>query len=450
MATTTTSAPLAAGTRLAHYEVREVLGTGGMGTVYLGYDTALDRLVAVKVLKSEVAGDADLVDRFVREARAAARVSHPNLTHVYFVGTEDGKPFFAMEHCSGTTLEARVKDRGPLGLTEGIDVLVQAAKGLSAVHAVGVVHRDVKPSNLMLLPDGTVKVTDFGLSKSLSGDVQATAGRIMGTPAYMTPEQVRGKPVDARTDIYLLALSAHYLFTGKPAFASEQIGEVIHDQMNSPLPAVTDARPDFPTALDEVLGRMGAKDPGERPATMAEVLAMLEGLRPRPLNPAALVARGAAYTIDWALLLLLAVASLSLDKIPFMGGTPAFVQSLILAGAGVALLLLPEMRWGTTAGKSALNLGVVRADGVRAGKGMLVLRFALRYPVLLAISPTKEWNVVDATGFALQGLTVGVGVVCYFVTQGRTLSDLITRTRVVYRLPGGGPGAKAPPAPARR
>jgi uncharacterized RDD family membrane protein YckC len=419
-----------------------------MGTVYLGYDTALDRLVALKVLKAEVAGDADLVDRFFREARAAARVSHPNLTHVYFVGKEDGKPFFAMEHCPGSTLEARVREKGPLALQEGIDVLVQAARGLAAVHAVGVVHRDVKPSNLMLLPDGTVKVTDFGLSKSLSGDVQATAGRIMGTPAYMSPEQVRGRPVDARTDVYLLGLSAHYLFAGTPAYASDQLGEVIHDQMNTPLPPVTRARPDLPPALDEVLGRLCAKDPEKRPATMEEVLALLEGIRPRPLHPAPILARGAAMTVDWLLILLVLLALVGADAVLLRKGMPGLLLAVVWSGSIAALVLLPELRRGTSAGKALLHLGVVRADGVRAGTGALVLRFLLRYPVALAIHGDKTGSVVDLIGWGVQGLVIAAGVVCYLVTQGRTLSDVITRTRVVYRLPGGRPAA--PPSPARR
>ena len=406
-----------------------------MGTVYLAYDTALDRLVAVKVLKSEVAGDPELVERFVREARAAARVSHSNLTHVYFVGTAEGKPFFAMEHCPGATLEARVREKGPLGLAEGIDVLVQACRGLAAVHAVGVVHRDVKPSNLMLLPDGTVKVTDFGLSKSLSGDVLATAGRIMGTPAYMSPEQVRGKPVDARTDIYLLALTAHFVFTGKPAWASEAVGEVIHDQLSTPIPPVTKARPDFPPALDDVLARMGAKDPDKRPATMAEVLSLLEEVRPRPLHPAPIVARGAAAICDWILLLLATVLLFGSEAL-LKAQLPGILLSVAWSASIVALILLPELRVGTSPGKAVLNLGVVRSDGTRAGTWALVARFLIRYPLVLAITTERGWSLVDSIGMSLQCLSLGGGVVCYFFSQGRTLSDLITRTRVVYRLRG--------------
>jgi len=261
---------------------------------------------------------------------------------------------------------------------------------------------------------------------------------------------VRGKPVDARTDIYLLALAAHYLFTGKPASSSEQLSEVIHDQMNTPLPEVTTARPEFPPALDDVLARMGAKDPDQRPASMVEVLRLLEQVRPKPLHPAPLIARGAAAMVDWFLLFLVTLAILGVDKGLLADRVPGLILCLLWSSAVTAYALLPELRWGTSAGKSVFNLGVVRADGTRAGTWALAARFLLRYPMVLAITTEKDWSLVDVIGMSLQCLVVGAGVVCYFFSQGRTLSDLITRTRVVYRLPGGGPRTPAPPEPARR
>jgi uncharacterized RDD family membrane protein YckC len=446
------SGGLAPGARLAHYEVRSVLGTGGMGTVYLAHDTALDRPVAVKVLRPEVAGDPSLVDRFVREARAAARVSHPNLTHVHFVGESEGRPWFAMEHCPGTTLEGALAARGPFALVAGLDVLVQAARGLAAAHGAGVVHRDVKPSNLMLLPDGRVKVTDFGLSKSLSGDVQATAGRIMGTPAYMSPEQVRGRPTDSRTDVYLLGLTAWCLFAGRPPFASDQLGEVINDQMNTPLPAVTAARPDLPPGLDALLARMCAKDPAARPASMEEVVAGLEALRPRILAAAPILGRGMATAVDLALLLvawggLTFVAVEGLDLLGFAAGGPggeagsalphlATRASALLAAFALGPLL--EARFGTTPGKVALHIRVVRADGTPPGWREALLRFALKYPCVAA-SILPAGTVVGTSVLVAQGLSWAVLGTSYFFAGGRTLGDLGTRTRVVHRGPAGAP-----------
>src|SRR6185369_15488902 len=158
---------------------------------------------------------------------------------------------------------------GPMSLERFVDVIVQSARGLAAAHGAGVVHRDVKPSNLMLLPDGTVKVTDFGLAKSLDADVGASSGgMLLGTPTYMSPEQCRGRGVDARTDVYCLGLTAYFLVAGKPPFASESLGQMLQDQMNLPLPSIRDVRQELPPALDRALARMCEKDPAKRPATM--------------------------------------------------------------------------------------------------------------------------------------------------------------------------------------
>jgi len=450
------TAPLPAGTRLAHYEVIRVLGTGGMGTVYLARDTALDREVAVKVLRPEVAGDPALRDRFVREARAAARVSHPNLTHVYFVGEADGRPYFAMEYCPGTTLEAAIRENGPFPLEKGLDLLEQAARGLAAAHGAGVVHRDVKPSNLMVLPDGRVKVTDFGLAKSLSGDVGATAGRILGTPTYMSPEQVRGKPVDARTDIYLLGLTAWFLFAGRPPFASEQIGEVINDQLNSPLPPLAAARPDLPPALGEAVDRMCAKDPAQRPASMEEIARLASSLRPRPLYAAPLLARAAASIIDVLIVLAMwAGFEFALDfALPRMGygltpegtlgegsaaGLPTeILRRVVLLSVWGAATLWIEAARGTTLGKAAFHLRVVRTDGNRPSRRALLVRFLAKYPGVALVLVPDGMTVVDAVVLCAQGLAWAGGGLWYFFADGRTLPDVLSRTRVVHRGPGEG------------
>jgi len=437
---------LPAGTRLAHYEVKSVLGEGGMGTVYLATDTALDRSVAVKVLRPEIADDPVLRDRFVREARAAARVSHPNLTHVYFVGEAEGRPYFAMEYCPGTTLEAAIREKGPFPLDRGLAVLEQAALGLAAAHGAGVIHRDVKPSNLMLLPDGSVKVTDFGLAKSLSGDVSATAGRILGTPTFMSPEQVRGKPVDARTDIYLLGLTAWTLFAGRPPFASEQVGEVINDQMNSPLPDLADLRDDLSPALGKALDRMCAKDPAARPATMEEVAAMCRALRPRPIHPAPIIARGAAVCVDGFILFVILAAvvvgvGLAVYGTEGFGQTGRIFNGVVaqsaMTGFCLALLTLTEFRLGASPGMMLFGMEVVRADGTSPSYRQILLRFLVRFPVLLDVSPAEGYAAVGLAFVVLQCVAVGAGVVCYFFASGRTLSDLLTKTRVVYNIKGG-------------
>lgn len=410
--TTTTEPTLAEGTRLAHYAIERVLGSGAMGTVYRAHDTSLDRAVAVKVLRSRLAEDPAVVDRFVREARAAARVNHPNLTHVYFVGAEQGcqfppgsstafesgagsarsaqpsTPFFAMEYVPGTTFEQEVAARGPMPLERFVDVIVQAARGLAAAHGAGVVHRDVKPSNLMLLPDGTVKVTDFGLAKSLGGDVDASGGgSLLGTPTYMAPEQCRGRGVDARTDVYALGLTAWFLLAGKPPYSGESLGQMLQDQMNTPLPSICALRPELPPGLDRALATLCEKDPAKRPSSMDDVAALFEPFRPRPLEPATIMSRATAMAID-AMLLgvvagLLGGLALGIDKLVGFSVVPDYVFGLVFVAAAAAAQLGCEAWFGTTIGKWLFNLEVVRVDGAAPGRVALVARFLVRFPGLV-------------------------------------------------------------------
>ena len=422
------------GTMLAHYRIGAVLGSGSMGTVYRAYDLGLDRGVAVKVLKSGVAEDADVVERFFREARAAARVEHENLIHVHYVGSEGKRRFFAMEHVPGQNLEERVKAKGPLGLEEAVHVLAQAARGLGAAHAAGVVHRDVKPSNLLLRPDGTVKVTDFGLARSLGGDLDASAaGQILGTPTFMSPEQVRGETADARSDVYALGLTAYFLFTGRPPYPGPTLGKVLSDQLNAPLPSVVTDRPDLPPAVDEVLGRLCSKDPARRPKDMDELLALLQTLRPRRIERAPLAARGTAFALDVfssALLVSAIMTPLWLlfgrsddDKPPVV-----LVHAIWFAGQ-----LGAELWRQTSLGKWLLHLAVVREDGLRPAAKVLVLRFFVRSPGSALAPLTALGYVPLAIDTLLSLAAILAGVVWWFMNRGRTLSDTLTKTTVAYR-----------------
>jgi tRNA A-37 threonylcarbamoyl transferase component Bud32/uncharacterized RDD family membrane protein YckC len=431
------------GSRLAHYEIESELGSGAKGTVYKARDTALDRPVAVKILRARLAGEPSVVERFVREARAAARVNHPNLTHIYFVGAEHGCQFFAMEYVPGTTFEQEIAAHGPMPFAKFVDVIVQSARGLAAAHGAGVIHRDVKPSNLMLLPDGTVKVTDFGLAKSLGGDVDASGGgMLLGTPTYMAPEQCRGRGVDARTDVYALGLTAWFLLAGKPPFVSESLGQMLQDQMNTPLPSVREVRPDLPPAIDRVLAVLCEKDPAKRPAKMEEVAALFEDLRPRPLEPATFMARFSAMSIDVGLMFaagaLASVVYFGSHELAaeYLGGfqiVPKYVSFLLFVAAVIVLNFGAEAWFQTTPGKWLFNLEVVRADGAAPSRTALFARFWLRFPFVIGFMAPHavEWLSLTATG--LQTLAVLAGAIAFVAAGGRTLTDLVTRTRVVYR-----------------
>jgi serine/threonine-protein kinase len=406
-----------------------------MGTVYEAWDTSLDRRVAIKVLRPEISEDPETVTRFVREARAAAKVNHPNLGHIYFVGEERSKRFFTMEFVAGRTLDEHIEAEGPMGLEDAIDALVQAASGLAAAHEAGVIHRDVKPPNLKLLPDGTVKVLDFGLAKSLTGEVDVTgAGRILGTPRFMSPEQCRGEPLDWRTDLYCLGLLGWYLLAGEHAYSGDNLGKVLDDQMNMPLPSITAERPDLSPDVQRALERICAKRREDRPESMREAIDLLENLKPRFLDLAPITIRTTALLVDVLLMFVILGALLH-------GAHRVFGVNLHdtpWEGFGLlAILLLTQLgfeAWtGISVGKYLFNLEVVRQDGNSAGLPTLAARFLCRFPgaPLLPLPGL----LVGRLGSLLQLAAILAGVVCYYVLRRRTLSDLLTRTRVVYRTP---------------
>src|SRR2546425_11361445 len=220
---------LAAGTKLGRYEIRSKVGEGGMGEVYLAEDTQLGRRVAIKLLPPETLSDEQARMRLVREAQAAAKLDHPNICAIYEVSEEDSRSFIAMQYVEGETLDARMK-RKPLDLAESLAISAQVADALSDAHAHGIIHRDIKPSNIIITARGQAKVMDFGLARMTTGatDSEAetqslltTPGAVIGTVLYMSPEQVRGEPVDARSDIFSFGVTLYEMLCGRQPFASE-------------------------------------------------------------------------------------------------------------------------------------------------------------------------------------------------------------------------------------
>lgn len=436
--TSSLPAPLAEGTLLAHYRIVSLLGEGAMGRVYSARDLGLDRPVALKVLNPHAVENRERVRRFAMESRAAARVTHKNLTHIYYVGSHEKLRFFAMELIPGDDLADLIAREGPLPLGEAIDVLVQIAEGMAAAHRAGVVHRDLKPSNLIRRPDGTIKITDFGLSKSQDVDVGGThAGQILGTPMFMSPEQCRGLAVDARTDIYALGLIAWTLLAGRQPFPGPALGQVMHDQINTSLPSLAALDAELPAALDTLLAELTAKDPARRPATMEEVVDALETLRPRPIDAAPISARGAAAFVDGMLALVLtgATAWLAQRILGMPKGSP-FVD-VFFAIWHLAVVLVPEWLAGRTAGKWLLEIGVTREDGLRADPKQHLLRYGLRYGAILpgAIYACAHGTMLTVVETLASFTLIGIGLGVYAWTKRFTWSDLVTRTRVVHQLP---------------
>jgi serine/threonine-protein kinase len=242
-----------------------------MATVHRAWDEELHRRVAIKVLADTLAGDPELRERFVREARAAARLSHPNVVTVYDVGEDKGRPYLVMECVDGGTLDGR----GPVPPDEAVALALQAAHGLAHAHDLGLVHRDVKPGNLLLRKDGTVKVADFGIARAADDSRLTQAGTILGTIRYLAPEQAAGAEATPATDVYALGAVLYELLTGRPPRNPRTFEEIAADEPPTP---VRDLAPDVPTELEDVVMRSLARDPRYRPQDAGELAQELAAL----------------------------------------------------------------------------------------------------------------------------------------------------------------------------
>ncbi|TMM06311.1 MAG: serine/threonine protein kinase [Actinobacteria bacterium] len=258
------------------YELEELVGSGGMSSVYRAHDRLLERAVALKILHEQFTRDDDYVERFRREARAVAQLAHPNIVTVIDRGEQDGRQFIVFEYIDGMNLKELMAEEGPLSPREAIELALQVARGLSFAHDQGLVHRDVKPQNVLLDADGRAKVTDFGIAHAVDVDGMTITGTIMGTSNYIAPEQARGQPVDEQTDVYSLGCVLYELLTGEVPFAGDNFVAVAMRHVNDPVPSVRDARPDVPPRLDRAIQQAMAKDHGERFESMADFAAELE------------------------------------------------------------------------------------------------------------------------------------------------------------------------------
>jgi TOMM system kinase/cyclase fusion protein len=266
------------GPTVAHYHILELLGGGGMGVVYKAKDTRLGRCVALKFLPAERTRDPHAKARFMQEARAASALDHPNICTIHEVGeTADGQLFLAMACYDGETLKRRL-ERGALPLAEAIDFGLQTARGLAKAHQQGIVHRDVKPANLMITGDGIVKILDFGIAKLAGATALTRAGSMLGTPAYMSPEQAFGDAVDARTDLWSLGAVLYEMLAGRRPFRGEHEQAVLYSLLHADPEPLDRLRPETPPELSRVIGRLLAKEPRQRCQGAAEVIAGLQAL----------------------------------------------------------------------------------------------------------------------------------------------------------------------------
>ena len=400
------------GSRLDAYEIVARLGTGGMGEVWVARDTSLGRKVALKVLPPGLTADPLRVARFEQEARAASALSHPNVCHIYALGhTSDGEVYIAMELVDGETLRAQLR-HAPGTIRSALAVAGQMAMALSAAHAAGIVHRDVKPENVMLRPDGLVKVLDFGLAKLTSASdstaaeseqtaLRTDAGTVVGTVAYMSPEQARGQQVDARTDVWSLAVVLYEMVAGRSPFDGPSRSDVLAAILDRDPAPIARFAPDVPHELQRIVTKALRKDREQRYQTMQDLLLDLTTLRDE-LQVQAQSASAPAVSRDPALNPSSATSHESGVPVPprpwwrrgvFVGA----VSGLVLAATVVAALRLGRATDARATQATQTAIAVLPFQNLSADRDVDFLRFGLADEVAGTLSPVASLAVRPST-----------------------------------------------------
>ena len=253
------------------YQIIKTIGEGGMANVYLAKDTILDRNVAVKVLRGDLADDEKFVRRFQREALSASKLNHPNIVEMYDVGEDDGRYYIVMEYVQGKTLKSLVKKRGALTLPEVIDIMTQLTSAIMCAHDSYIIHRDIKPQNVMILDDGRVKIMDFGIAMALNSNELTQTNSVMGSVHYLPPEQANGSGSTIKSDIYSLGILMYELLVGKVPFKGDNAVEIAIKQMKEPIPSICKQNPDIPQSVENIVLRACAKNPKNRYDSVREM-----------------------------------------------------------------------------------------------------------------------------------------------------------------------------------
>jgi len=341
------------------YELEELVGTGGMSSVFRAHDRLLDRKVALKILHQQYSGDDDYVERFKREARSVAALSHPNVVTVIDRGEHEDRQFIVFEYVEGENLKRLIERRGPAPVPNALELAIQIARGLAFAHQQGLIHRDVKPQNVLLNGDGRAKVTDFGIARSLNVQRGMTqTGTVLGTSDYIAPEQAQGQRVDEHTDVYSLGVVVYELLTGEVPFPGENFVAVAMRHINEEPPSVREKRPDVPVRVDEAVRRAMAKRPEDRFPTMDAFCAELEACLAELQAAGTQVARPAVRR----------------QHRPRFSAWPLIVALVVLAGAVAvgAVLILRNGNGGSTSGGSsggAVHLRAITAYDPIGGDG---------------------------------------------------------------------------------
>jgi hypothetical protein len=447
--------------QVGDYRLLRELGRGGMGVVWEAEQAGTGRRVALKVLSPGLGSNDETLARFLREGRSAAALSHPRSTFVFGAGEHAGQPYIIMELMPGRTLMDVIKDEGPLPVARAVDYLLDILAGLEAAHALGIVHRDVKPSNCFLDSDGRVKIGDFGLSKSLVSDAALTrTGAFMGTPLFAAPEQVRGGQVDERTDIYAVGATLFYLIAGRGPFRGDPTS-VIAQIASDPAPSLRSLCPTVPRDLDRIVARTLEKDPELRYAQLDQLRQALLPFATGGSTMADVGRRLGAYMIDGiGLGIVVGLGNAGLGVVLLLVGgmdvmqTPGYVTTVRIAQVvswllTIAYFAVAESWWGRGLGKQLLGLRVVGADGELAGLGRTLLR-SLFIPGALGMSLALSFFVSAAPNGASPGQMMAMTaftflgyvplLLCATTMRARNgyrgIHELVSGTRVVRRHDG--------------
>ena len=442
-----------AGEVLGHYTIIRLLGAGGMGAVFEAEDLDSGRRVALKVL-SQALDSPEARERFFREGRLAASINHPN--SVYVFGTEEigGTPVIAMELVAGGTLQDRVRAQGPLPVGEAVDDVLQLIAGLEAAQRVGILHRDVKPSNGFVAVDGTVKIGDFGLSLSTTVRVESAltaAGTFLGTPAFCSPEQLRGEELNVRSDLYALGATLFYLVTGRPPFEAGDMAQLLATVLNQPAPSPQTFKKDLPAGLALVILRCLKKPAEDRFKSYDELRRALAPYGAAAPTPATLGLRFVAGVLDHGIT---SLAIMSLQIATFGNLLHCinlnFLTTVVYAIGGplleVLYFTLPEGIWGASPGKAICRLRIIGPSKNPPG----LLRAFMRAVLYCMVPAIPAWIAghgnMGSMGSYLILMSSLIVVALLFCTVRRrngfaAIHDQITRTRVVSRM-----GAESRPA----
>ncbi|MCH2180386.1 MAG: protein kinase [Mariniblastus sp.] len=425
------------GSRIDEYRLDRPIGSGGMGVVWKATEEGTGRVVALKRLNHQMLSDEASVKRFLREAKLAAQISHPRVTFIYGAGEVNGQPYIVMELMPGDTLADLVDEKGPLAVRQSVDNTLNVIDGLVAAHRMGVVHRDVKPSNCFLDADQTVKIGDFGLSKSLgSGDANLTqTGTFMGTPSYSAPEQVRGEEVDARTDIYAIGATLYCLLTGQSPFVGDAMSVTAQIVSDTP-PPPRQLRPEIPHDLDETIMRCLEKDPARRFDNLEQLKTALIPFASHGTSLANFGRRLAAFMTDYLVVILVPLLLFGLVGAYIVSqqeiGNPSFTATtlprFLALFAVVKWLMLVlyfailEGRTGRTIGKRLMGLTVVNGQGQRPGLWRALLR-SFAVPGCFGI--TLAWLLYDALA-----TPISVNLADWLVSEGQLLLVFLIPTTI--------------------